>query len=277
MNIRTDLIFEENLAVNSKDAGFENEAQILDDIRIEITSIKSDAAAKRINKPKGEYCTIRFPRLDGIADSSPVKKAVVSMLGRLSNGINDNALIVGLGNADITPDALGPLSAGAIIATRHISDELKHKLGFEDLHRVSCITPGVLGKTGIEAADIIKSTVKTVKPSIVIAIDALAARNPENLCRTIQMSDSGIAPGSGVKNERAAISFKTLGVPVIAIGIPTVIDANCLSDEFCSEESMMVTPKEIDLLVSRAAAIVARAINIYFQPSLDEESIESLS
>ena len=274
MNIRTDLISEENVAEIS---GIVSTIKNIDGIKVETAEIKSDEAAKRIGKPKGKYCTVKFSRLDTITDTVPLKSALVFALKELSCGKDDNALIVGLGNADITPDALGPLCVGSVIATRHISGELKRTLGLEGLHNVSCIVPGVLGKTGIEAVDIIKATAEETKPDIVLAIDALAARTPENLCRTIQLTDSGIAPGSGVKNERKQLSRETLGVPVIALGLPTVIDADSVLPGFKSDENMMVTPKEIDLLVSRAADITARAINTYFQPELDNETIESLS
>lgn len=274
MNIRTDLVSEENLLDTE---GIKTQEETLDGIKTEKTEIRTQAAAKRLCKPVGKYCTIRFDRLDGILDTAPLKASIVSALSELTGGKNDNALIVGLGNADITPDAVGPLCAGSVIATRHISKELKKTLELENLHCVSCIVPGVLGKTGIEAVDIIKAAVNEIKPDIVIAIDALAARTPQNLCRTIQMTDSGIAPGSGVKNERKALNRENLGVPTVALGIPTVIDANYLSNELENTESMMVTPKEIDLLVSRAAAVIARSINMFFQPSLDEETIESLS
>ena len=274
MNIRTDLVSEENVA---EIPGIKCETRDIGGIKVETAEIKTDEAAKRINKPKGKYCTIKFGRLDTVTDTAPLKSALIYALKELSSGRDNNALIVGLGNADITPDALGPLCAGAVIATRHISDELRSTLGLSGLHNVSCIIPGVLGKTGIEAVDIIKATAEKTKPDIVLVIDALAARTPENLCRTIQLTDSGIAPGSGVKNERKRFSRDTLGVPVIALGLPTVIDANSILPDLRTNENMMVTPKEIDLLVSRAADITARAINMYFQPRLDEETIESLS
>ena len=273
MDIRTDLISEENLSGE----GIKTLKKRIDDIEIEITEILSEELSARLKKPCGKYCTIRFERLDRISDTTPLKNAIVSAIAELLYKKNDNVMVVGLGNADITPDALGPLTANSVIATRHISEELKETLDLKDLHCVSCITPGVLGKTGIEAVDIIKSAVKGTSPDIVFVIDALAARTPENLCRTIQMTDSGIAPGSGVKNERKEISEKTLGVPVIALGIPTVIDANYLSGSLNNDENLMVTPKEIDLLTKKAAAVVAGAVNVFFQPSLDEETIESLS
>ena len=274
MNIRTDLVSEESI---TDIPGIKSETTDIDGIIVETAEIRSNEAAKRINKPKGKYCTIKFGRLNTLADTSPLKNAIVFALNKLSTGQNDNAMIVGLGNADITPDALGPLCAGSVIATRHLPAELKENLGLMDLHTVSCVVPGVLGKTGIEAVDIIKATADEIKPDIVLAIDALAARTPENLCRTIQLTDSGIAPGSGVKNERKKLSRETLGVPVIALGFPTVIDATGILPELKTSENMMVTPKEIDLLVARAADITARAINMYFQPALSEETIESLS
>lgn len=274
MSIRTDLVIEEDLTENQD---IKTEEKIFDGIKIEIAEIKSETAAQRIKKPKGKYCTIRFDRLDNIADTSSLKSAVVSALSELLGDKRNNAMVVGLGNNDITPDALGPLTVNSVIATRHISNELKSALELEDLHTVSCISPGVLGKTGIEAVDLIKAAADKIKPDIVLVVDALAARTPDNLCRTIQMTDSGIAPGSGVKNERKALNRSALGVPVIAIGIPTVIDASALSAELKTGENMIVTPKEIDLFISRAADITARAINMFFQPSLDEKTIESLS
>lgn len=273
MEIRTDLISEENL----QSTDVKTEKREINGIQLEITDIKSKSLASRLKKPCGKYCTIRFGRLDTLADTLPVKKALLSAMKELLQNNNDNAMIVGLGNSEITPDALGPMSANMVIATRHISGELKEALDLKGLHSVSCLTPGVLGKTGIEAFDIIKATVSKTKPDIVVAIDALAARTAENLCRTIQITDSGIAPGSGVKNERKELSEATLGVPVIALGIPTVIDANCLLGELNARENLMVTPKEIDLLINKAAAIISRAINMFFQPALDEETIESLS
>lgn len=274
LNIRTDLITEENIA---EIKGIKTKVKKVDEVQIEIAEITDEQAAKSINKPCGKYCTVRFDRLDSIADTSPLEKALVCALNELLGNKNNNVLIVGLGNSDITPDALGPLCAGSVIATRHITDELKNSLGLSGLHTVSCIIPGVLGKTGIEAVDIIKATVKETAPDVVLAVDALAARTPDNLCRTVQMTDSGIAPGSGVKNERKALNRENLGVPVIALGIPTVIDTNFIYPGLATDHNMMVTPKEIDVLITRAAQITAKAINIFFQPSLDINTIESLS
>ena len=273
MSIRTDLISEENIAGA---AGFKTRTERIGGTEIQITEITDETAAKSVKKPCGKYCTVRFDRLDTVADTLPLRNAVIFALGELLPDMNDNALVVGLGNADITPDALGPACAEQILATRHITDELKRTLDLEGLHNVSCIVPGVLGKTGIEAMDIIKATAAATAPDVVLAIDALAAKTPESLCRTIQLTDSGIAPGSGVKNERKALNRQTLNVPVIAIGMPTVIDADCVTEN-TGNENMMVTPKEIDLLIKKSSSVIAGAINLFFQPELDAATIESLS
>ena len=162
-----------------------------------------------------------------------------------------------------------------VLATRHLTTELKKDLGLDKLKSVSIITPNVLGKTGIESSDIITAVNNKIKPDIIIAVDALACRDAERLCRTIQISNTGICAGSGVNNARNPINRDTVGVPVIAIGVPTVIDANTFFEN--TTENMMVTPKEIDLLVEKAAEIISRAINIFLQPEIDIEVIESLT
>ena len=199
-------------------------------------------------------------------------------------------LVAGLGNEKITPDALGPRAADYILASRHINGELAKKIGLEGLRSVAAVVPGVLGKTGIETAEILEGTVKKIKPSAVIAIDSLASRKLERLGATVQLADSGISPGSGIGNRRNAIDSSSLGVPVIAIGVPTVVDAatmtmdileshDSLSDEFkkhiasSSQGRMMVTPKEIDLVIERAAKFVAMGINLALQPQLKAEEI----
>ena len=274
MSVRTDLISEENI---ESVKGLKTSESVAGGVKMVITEISDESAAKSFNKPCGKYCTLSFSRLDTVADTTAIRDSIIGALKALLGGADDNVLIVGLGNADITPDALGPLCADGVIATRHITGELKKALELDGLHSVSCLVPGVLGKTGIEAVDIIKAAVEKTAPAAVLAIDALAARTPDNLCRTIQLTDSGIAPGSGVKNERKALNRQTLGVPVIALGMPTVIDAKNFLPQFNTDEDMMVTPKEIDLLIKKSSLVISRAINMFFQPSLDEDTIESLS
>ncbi len=274
MNIRTDLITEIKAEKSENLSGIETREERLNDITISTVKITDDNAAKTLGKPKGVYCTVSFPRLDYISNTDNIIKAAVKSLGTVVPDTVNTTLVTGLGNIDITPDALGPFVCDRVLATRHLSDNLKRDLGLQSLKSVSSIAPNVLGKTGIESYDLIAAAADKVKPDIIIAVDALAARDPERLCRTIQISNSGICAGSGVNNARRPLNYDTLGIPVIAIGVPTVIDANSF---FNTDENMMVTPKEIDLLVEKAADILSRALNIFLQPELDIEVIESLT
>lgn len=277
MSIRTDLIAEQQEEKAKHLSGIRQHEEKIGNVTLSTVKITEDSAARILQKPKGTYCTVEFPRLDSVCDTDDLINATVKALKILVPQGADRTLVVGLGNTDITPDALGPFTADGVLATRHLSDNLKRTLGLEGLKSVSCLIPGVLGKTGIETYDIISSTAKKINPSIIIAIDALAARSPHRLCRTVQLSDSGICPGAGVNNSRKELSKKTVGAPVIAVGIPTVIDANGLFKDEASQENMLVTPKEIDLLVEKSAAVLSRALNIFLQPSLDIGIIESLT
>ena len=270
MQLRTDLVMENDCAEMCTEQA-KNESLSFGDCSLDMVHIDSPSAAKNINKPRGKYYTLRFNRLDTVTDTSDIKNALIYSLKKLlpeneRNGI----MIVGLGNSDITPDALGPLTANRIMATRHISKELKENLGLQGLKTVSVLIPGVIGKTGIESSETVKAAVRFADPSAIIAIDALAARYTENLCRTIQLCDSGISPGSGVSNARKELSKKTLDIPVIAIGMPTVTDTSEVKD-------MMVTPKEIDILIKKASEIIADALNIFLQPGIDSEIIAALA
>ncbi len=274
MNIRTDLIAEIKAEKQNNIEGVKTHEEQIRGVNILTVNITNDYAAKHIGKPKGIYCTVSFPRLDFVCDTENIVKATVKAIKKVTKNNINQALVVGLGNTDITPDALGPFVADRVLATRHLSNKLKHDLGLDELKSVSTIAPNVLGKTGIESYDLIIAAADKIKPDIIIAVDALACRDPERLCRTIQISDSGICAGSGVNNARKPLSKDTIGIPVIAVGIPTVIDANSFFD---SLENMMVTPKEIDLLIEKSADILSRALNIFLQPEIDIEIIESLT
>ena len=189
--------------------------------------------------------------------------------------------MAGLGNTDITPDAVGPLTAKGILATRHITGQFAESIGLKGLKSVSVISPGVLGKTGIEVRELIIGAAAAVNPDAVIVIDALASKSTERLFKTVQLCDTGISPGSGVKNSRSEISEKTLGVPVIAVGVPTVVDAETLAFELTNKEperesGMFVTPKEVDLLCERISEILSAALNVFLQPEIDEDIILGL-
>ena len=274
MNIRTDLVAEIKAEKQPDISGVEVIEEQINDVNISTVKILDEKASETLEKPIGSYCTISFPRLDFVCETCDIINATVKALKAVIKANIKQSLVVGLGNTDITPDALGPIVADSVLATRHLTDELKRDLGLDGLKSVSTITPNVLGKTGIESYDLVSATAKKIKPDIIIAVDALACRDPERLCRTIQIADSGICAGSGVNNARKPLNLATLGIPVIALGVPTVIDANSFFD---SDENMMVTPKEIDLLVEKAADIISRAINIFLQPEIDIDTIESLT
>ena len=274
MNIRTDLVAEIKAEKQPDISGVEVIEEQINDVNISTVKILDEKASETLEKPIGSYCTISFPRLDFVCETCDIINATVKALKAVIKANIKQSLVVGLGNTDITPDALGPIVADRVLATRHLTHELKRDLGLDGLKSVSTITPNVLGKTGIESYDLVSATAKKIKPDIIIAVDALACRDPERLCRTIQIADSGICAGSGVNNARKPLNLATLGIPVIALGVPTVIDANSFFD---SDENMMVTPKEIDLLVEKAADIISRAINIFLQPEIDIDTIESLT
>lgn len=207
--------------------------------------------------------------------------------------VNGLVMIAGLGNTEITPDALGPKSASKIIATRHIKGEVAKATGLDKLRPVAVVATGVTGKTGIETGEYLYSLIKKIKPNALIAIDALASRRLSRLGCTIQISDTGISPGAGVGNNRTKLSQETLGIPVIGIGVPTVVDASTLAlDLFDTEDvkfseqlksmvnpngrQMVVTPKEIDLLINRASELIALAINYALHSDLNLSDLMSL-
>lgn len=279
MGIRTDLVLEESETEQSSD-GIDIDEQTIQSFKITTITVKNAAAEKRLSKPQGKYITIEFESFGHLSDYEEITKALVKSLNFLLPEDTDNILLVGLGNSDITPDALGPLTANKILATRHIDGGLAEELGLTGLKSVSVITPSVLGKTGIETAELVSSAAERVSPSAIITIDALAARNASRLCNTIQLTDSGISPGSGVQNSRRELSRKNMGVPVIAIGVPTVVDiaaCNFECDGKTSEsKNMIVTPKDIDRLLKEASEIISRSLNIFLQPEIDEDILLNL-
>ncbi len=255
--------------------------------KVKVTHIEvvDEAGEKAIGKPVGKYITVEIEPLMQFSQlESEAAQAVADELKKLLPE-NGTVLVAGLGNDEITPDALGPRCAHKIFATRHIEGEIAESTGLYGLRKVCALQTGVLGETGIEAVDIITAIVSKIKPSAVITVDALAARRVSRLGRTVQISDSGIVPGSGVGNSRKEINGKTLGVPVISIGIPTVVDASTLANDVMNPDGentvstddeyslMMVTPREIDLVIERASKLVSLAINLALQPELDEHDL----
>ncbi len=286
MDFRTDLALERHeILAGKKPDGVKSENFKKNGVSFTKIKILNEAGAESLGKPVGTYITAEIPSLK---TSSSVDEAIVEAVGQeLRNLLPERGtvLAVGLGNTEITPDAVGPESINLVLATRHITAELSKSVGLGDLRSVAGFVPGVLGKTGVETAESVKGLAETVKPSAVIVVDALAARRLKRLGNTVQMSDTGIIPGSGVGNARAAINKETIGVPVISIGVPTVVDAQTLindltdfSNEISLEENrqMIITPREIDLVVERASRIIGLSINKALQPHLSVDEMMML-
>ena len=306
-NFRTDLASERrdiykkaNKIENEIDGIESEEEEINENIKIERVKITNEAGEKAIGKPIGNYVTIDIKKLK-IAQDEEIEKAAEILSKELKKIVDlhvdskGEVLVVGLGNIYVTPDSLGPKVINEIEVTRHIIKYLPQYVE-EGTRMVSAISPGVLGTTGIETVEILKGIVQNIKPKMLIVIDALASRSIERISSTVQISDTGIVPGAGVGNVRNEISIKTLGIPVIAIGIPTVVETavlvndsldlfieklqdesksneylNRLKEEDNYEEikeallpndyNLIVTPKEIDDLIENMKDIVAKGIN----------------
>ncbi|MCI7767084.1 MAG: GPR endopeptidase [Oscillospiraceae bacterium] len=251
----------------------------------EITEIivSDEMAGIRIGKPKGRYVTIETDRLsahpeDFAEQSSNIADEIAALIPD-----KGHILVAGLGNESITPDALGPKVAQCIIATRHIAgDNVGGELAELDLNMVSVLSTGVMGQTGIESSELVKAVCERIKPTCVIAVDALACSDISRLGTTIQLSDSGISPGSGVQNRRKELSRETLGIPVIAVGVPTVVDMHSIVHSITGTPpdkhlpNMMVTPRDIDKMIDRTAHLLAFSLNRAAQPMLSDEDILSL-
>jgi len=238
--------------------------------------ILDEQGAQALGKPCGRYVTVEltgFARHDEQVFESAVNAVAEELRAMLPIEEGEGALVVGLGNREITPDAVGTHAVANTMVTNHLVERMPEMFGA--LRQVAAITPGVLGTTGIESAEIIRAVAERIKPACVIAVDALASRSLSRLCTTVQIADTGIVPGSGVGNARALIDRETLGVPVIALGVPTVVDAGTLAldlmekagisgadGEMFEDSSLMVTPREIDTHVAEIAKVIGYAINL---------------
>ena len=254
--------------------------------RVDILDRRGEEA---LGKPQGSYLTIDltafWQRKSGFFERAV--RAVGSQLKELLPE-EGSALVIGLGNDAMTPDAVGPLAADSVLVTRHLIAAMpRHFSGFRP---VAVFRTGVLGTTGVESAEAVRGLVEEIRPSMVIAIDALASRRVGRVCATVQLSDSGIIPGSGVGNHRAALNRETLGVPVFSIGVPTVVDAATLAADLLEEsgvehitpealekdrQGMMVTPRDIDQQVRDLSKVVGYGINWALQ-DLEIEEINAL-
>jgi len=306
-NFRTDLalerrdIYQKNNNLNQIDGVESHEEEINDKIKIYKVRIVNQNGAEVLGKPIGDYITIDIKKIklateEDIQKSAEVlSKELKELIGKHVDAQED-ILVVGLGNIYITPDSLGPKVINEIDVTRHILEYMPQYLP-EDTRPVSAISPGVLGTTGIETLEVIKGIVDNIKPKLLIVIDALASKSIERISSTIQLADTGITPGAGVENTRKDLSMDTLNIPVIAIGIPTVVDAATIASDSLDlfieklqqeaksndylnqlaqqdkyemikdallpkDYNFIVTPKEIDDLIENMKDVVARGINM---------------
>lgn len=291
MNFRTDLALERREMLGVSLSGVEVEEKTNDECKITIIDVKNQRAAEKIGKGIGRYITIETSSFSDSAELSSVRlKTVIDCIKTLLPKQEGTIVVSGVGNLQMTSDALGPETALKILATRHINDELREKTGIKHrLRPVVAFSTGVLGQTGIESGEYIKSICDVVKPCCVITIDALASGSITRLGKTIQMSNTGIAPGSGIGNSRVRIDEALLGVPVIAIGVPTVVDALCLTGEICNVDvtllskeqitkgkELIVAPKDVDLLIKNASTLLGLAINCALQPEFTTQEMYSL-
>lgn len=313
-NIRTDLALEahelfkqqamnEVLKERGEPPGIDVENVGTEDIKITRVKVTSPTGEASIGKPMGNYITIEVPRLrenDQVLMEDTCKELAKELTRLISIDEKATVLIVGLGNWNVTPDALGPKVISSMMVTRHLLEYVPEQVD-NGVRPVCAVAPGVLGITGIETGEIIKGIVERVKPQLVIAIDALASRRMDRVSTTIQLADTGISPGSGVGNKRMEISNNTLGVPVIAIGVPTVVDAATMAndtidmvmDSVIEQASkgtefynmlkgidrnekyelirevlnpyignLIVTPKEIDDIIEKVSKVIANGLNI---------------
>ena len=271
-NFRTDLalerrdIYREINNLKEIDGIDTEETPINENIKVSKVKVTNSNGEQAIVNPVGTYLTIDVKNLK-IAQDEEIQKTSETLSSELKHIIDEHVdkqeeiLIVGLGNIYVTPDSLGPKVTNEIDVTRHIIKYLPQYVE-KGTRSVSAVAPGVLGTTGIETLEILKGITDNVKPKLLVVIDALATRSLERISSTIQISDTGIVPGAGVGNKRQEISQNTLGVPVIAIGIPTVVElATIVPAEELGDNNMIVTPKEIDDLIEKMKDIVARGIN----------------
>jgi len=307
--IRTDLALETQEKMQEDKVDLKGvcyfEEEVNKNLRISTVRIETENGAKTMGKPKGTYITIEAGNMD--EEDEDYHREISAQLARIIERLVPvkkkelSVLVVGLGNRAVTPDSLGPRVVDNLYITRHILEEYgRFAFGKEGMNRISSIVPGVMAQTGMESMEIVAAVVKETKPDFVIAVDALAARNTKRLNRTIQVTDTGINPGSGVGNHRHGLNEKSLGVPVIAIGIPTVVDAATIVNDTMSSlltalsqnkdwkmignsieelndaekyelirellapglNIMFVTPKDIDESVKRLSFTISEGINM---------------
>lgn len=287
-NIRTDLALEarEVLKQSAEDttelSGIVARELSIDGFSVNRVKILNAEGAKKLGKPEGSYITVE---MDDISrhDAETFSRAMRVVSDELRSLLPEGdgcVLVVGLGNEGITPDAVGGEAISHVIVTRHLVEQLPQVFG--KMRKVAAVAPGVLGTTGVESREIIRGVSEHIRPDFIIVIDALASMRLGRLCKTVQITDTGIVPGSGVGNSRAAITRETMGVPVIAIGVPTVVNIATIIEDFAEDsgvsippraleeysERLLVTPKDIDVLIAEVGRLLGYSINSALQRNL---------
>ena len=288
---RTDLAVEEQALwqENARDgaplSGVFSETREERGFPVTTVRIENEQAEKELCKPIGTYVTMEAGRLlrrESGAFSTGVQVLAGALRAMLPLKPGETVLLAGLGNPAVTPDAIGPLTARHTMATRHLRDAAPET--FSALRPVCVLETGVLGTTGLESAELLRAACQSVRPACVLAVDALASRSMTRVCRTVQLTDTGIVPGSGVGNGRAALNRETLGVPVVALGVPTVVDAATLAADLTGAApdgenpaaSMIVTPRDIDAAVRDMSRLLGYAVNLALHDGLTVEDVDML-
>ncbi len=282
MRVRTDLALEARESFEGSDTevhGVVVEEEYEEDLDLKVTRVKilSERGAREMGKPVGTYLTLEAPGL-AVPDEDyhrEISEALADCLKELAGDQKSRSVLVaGLGNRDVTPDALGPKAVSNLMITRHLFREYgREAMGMEQASAVSGIAPGVMAQTGMETSEILQGVIDQTSPDLLVVIDALAARSTRRLGRTIQLTDTGIQPGSGVGNHRGSLTRESLGIPVIAIGVPTVVEAAAIiydAQGSCERmpphlNGMFVTPKNIDEMIKQLSFTLSEALNIVFQ------------
>ena len=291
MAFRTDLAVEaiENMGKAADVRQVRQTDRTLEGFSVSEVEILTDRAAQEIGKPRGRYLTVALDALIRREEDAFPRacRALGALLRELLPGKAQSGpiLVTGLGNRMITPDAIGPQAVDHVIATRHLVEQVPDI--FSSWRPVSALAPGVLGQTGVETGEVVCGVLDRIRPAAVLAIDALAAGRLSRLLRTVQLADTGITPGAGVGNARAALNERTLGVPVIAVGVPTVVDGATLAHEIASQlggpscealedlsRPVMITTRDIDREVADISRMIGYAVNMALHPHLTVEDID---
>ena len=279
MKVRTDLALEERESFDGSGVeihGVEVEESCDEERDVRLTRVKivSERGAREMGKSRGTYLTLEAPGLASPDEDyhREISEMIADLLRELT-GTAESVLVAGLGNRDVTPDALGPQAVSNLMITRHLIREYgREMMGMDGCCVVSGIVPGVMAQTGMETSEILQGIIEETRPDLLIVIDALAARSTRRLGRTVQITDTGIQPGSGVGNHRGSLTKESLGIPVIAIGVPTVVEAAAIvydAQGNCEKmpphlNGMFVTPKNIDEMIKQLSFTLSEALNMVF-------------